>query len=143
MSKVPAHWDEIGKAVVLCRKADIPIIGNGDVATYAEGLEKVKQYDLDGIMVGRGVFSNPWFFNPTIDPETKTPAERIELLKKHLKLFTELWGNNKNFDSIKKFFKIYISGWEGAKELRVKLMTAKNAKQVSDILSHPRNFTNR
>jgi len=143
MSKVPAHWDEIAKAAVLCRKAGIPIIGNGDIASYAEGLEKAEQYGLDGIMVGRGVFSNPWFFNPSIDPETKTPAERIELLKKHLKLFTELWGNNKNFDSIKKFFKIYISGWEGAKELRVKLMTAKNAKQVSDILSHPRNFTNR
>ena len=51
-------------------------------------------------MVGRGVFSNPWFFNPTIDPETKTPAERIELLKKHVELFTKLWGDNKNFKTI-------------------------------------------
>ncbi|MEX2090915.1 MAG: tRNA-dihydrouridine synthase family protein, partial [Candidatus Paceibacterota bacterium] len=92
MSKVPAHWDEIGKAAVLCRKAGIPIVGNGDVVTYAEGLKKAEQYGLDGIMVGRAIFSNPWFFNPSMDPATKTPEERIALMKKHIELFTELWG---------------------------------------------------
>src|SRR3990167_10368426 len=92
MSKVPAHWDEIGKASVLCRKAGIPIVGNGDVASYTEGLEKAKLYGLDGIMVGRAIFSNPWFFDPLIDPTTKTPKERVELLKKHIELFVELCG---------------------------------------------------
>ena len=122
MSKVPNHWDEIGKAAALCRKAGIPVIGNGDIASYSEGLEKSKQFGLDGVMVGRAIFSNPWFFNPSIDPAIKTLAEKIELLKKHIRLFTKLWGTNKNFDTMKKFFKIYISGWEGAKELRAKLM---------------------
>ena len=136
MSKVPAHWDEIAKAAVLCRKAGIPIIGNGDIASYAEGLEKAEQYGLDGIMVGRGVFSNPWFFNPSIDLAIKTPMDRIKLVKKHLKLFTELWGKNKHFDVMKKFFKIYISGFEGAKELRVKLMSARNPAQVREILGN-------
>lgn len=135
MSKVPNHWDEIGKAAVLCQKAGIPIIGNGDIMTYQEGLDKAKQYNLDGIMVGRGVFSNPWFFNPSIDPSSKTPKERIALVKKHLELFTELWGNNKHFDVMKRFFKVYISDWEGAKELRTKLMTAKNPTQVEEILN--------
>ena len=122
MSKVPNHWDEIGKAAALCRKAGIPVIGNGDIASYSEGLEKSKQFGLDGVMVGRAIFSNPWFFNPSIDPAIKTLAEKIELLKKHIRLFTKLWGTNKNFDTMKKFFIIYISGWEGAKELRAKLM---------------------
>ncbi len=156
MSKVHAHWDEIGKAGVLCRKAGIPIIGNGDVMTYVEGLEKAKQYDLDGIMVGRGIFYNPWFFDPSIDPTTKTPAEKIKLLIKHVELFVGLWGSEKHFDVMKKFFKIYISGprsagdfdpatpndsaivneasWEGAKGLRIKLMGAKNSSQVEKIL---------
>lgn len=134
MSKVPAHWDEIGKAAVLCRKAGISIVGNGDVATYAEGTKKAEQYGLDGIMIGRGIFSNPWFFNPSIDPATKTPPEKITLLKNHIKNFIELWGTEKNFDVMKRFIKVYISNWEGAKELRTKLMTAKNAEQVSDIL---------
>ncbi|OGM98050.1 MAG: hypothetical protein A2915_01335 [Candidatus Yanofskybacteria bacterium RIFCSPLOWO2_01_FULL_41_34] len=142
MSKVPAHWDEIGKAGLLCRKAGIPVIGNGDVVSYAEGLEKAKQYDLDGIMVGRGIFRNPWIFNPSIDPATKTPQEKIELLKKHMGLFIELWGDPstssgqaKNFDVMKKFFKIYISGFDGAKELRTKLMQAKNEEEFTKILS--------
>ncbi len=134
MSKVPAHWDEIGKAAMLCRKAGIPIIGNGDVMTYSEGIEKSKQYGLDGIMVGRGIFSNPWFFDPSIDPTAKTPPEKIELLKKHIVLFTELWGDHKNFDIMKKFFKVYISGWEGAKDLRAKLMAVKNADQAYELL---------
>ncbi len=136
MSKVPAHWDEIGKAAVLCRKAGILIIGNGDIASYADGLEKAEQYGLDGIMVGRAIFSNPWFFKPSIDSLSKTPAERIKLLKKHVELFIELWGNEKHFDIMKKFFKIYISGFDGAKELRVKLMTTKNAEQVEETLNH-------
>ena len=137
MSKVHANWDEIGKAAVLCRKAGISIIGNGDVLSCAEGLKKAEQFGLDGIMVGRAIFSNPWFFNPSIDPTTKTPKERIKLLKKHVELFTELWGNNKHFDVMKKFFKIYISGWDGAKELRTKLMGAKTKEEVTKILTDP------
>jgi nifR3 family TIM-barrel protein len=134
MSKVPNHWDEIGKAAALCRKAGIPIIGNGDIATYADGLKKAKQYNLDGVMVGRAIFSNPWFFNPSIDPSAKTPTDKIKLVKKHLKLFTELWGTSKHFDVMKKFFKMYISDWEGAKDLRVQLMSTRNPAQVKEIL---------
>ena len=145
MSKVPAHWDEIGKAAVLCRKAGIPIIGNGDVMTYQEGLNKAAEWKLDGIMVGRGIFSNPWFFDPSTDANAKTPAEKIALLKKHMELFTELWGSppsahsdggGKNFETMKKFFKIYISDFEGAKELRVRLMAAKNKEGIVDILQN-------
>jgi len=142
MSKFPAHWDEIGKAAILCQNAGIPIIGNGDVASYDDGIEKAEQYGLDGIMVGRGVFSNPWFFDPSIDPATKTSTEKIELLKKHIELFTELWGNSstdsgqvKNFDTMKKFFKVYISDWDGAKELRTELMKTKNENDVMKVLN--------
>ncbi len=142
MSKVPNHWDEISKAAILCRKAGISIVGNGDIMTHQEGLEKAEQYGLDGIMIGRAIFSNPWFFNPSIDPLTKTPAEKIELLKKHIKLFTELWGDSstssrqaKNFDVMKKFFKVYISNWDGAKELRIKLMAAKSDMGLDQILA--------
>lgn len=140
MSKVPAHWNEIGKAAILCQKAGILIIGNGDVMTYAEGITKAEQYGLDGIMVGRGVFSNPWFFNPSINPTTKTSKERVELLKRHITLFTELWGpltnlgQTKNFNTLKKFFKVYISGFNGAKELREQLMTMGTADKLDFLI---------
>ena len=134
MSKIPAHWDEIGKAAELCRKAGIPIIGNGDVMSYQDGVKKSEQYDLDGIMVGRGIFLNPWFFNPSIDPSSQTPEERIALLHRHVKLFAELWGDGKNFDVLKKFFKIYISGFDGSKDLRIKLMRAHTQSELQELL---------
>src|SRR3989344_3463014 len=135
MSKVPNHWDEIGKASILCKKAGIPIIGNGDVITYAEGIKKAEQYGLDGIMVGRGVFSNPWFFSQDAENVEHTPNERINLLKHHVELFTELWGKDKHFDVMKKFFKVYIHGWDGAKELRAELMGSENKKDVMRIIN--------
>lgn len=135
MSKVPAHWDEIGKAAVLCHQASMPIVGNGDVMTYQEGVDKAEKYGLDGIMVGRAIFSNPWFFDPLIDPATKIPKERVELLKKHIELYTNLWGNNKSFEVMKRFFKVYISNWEDAKELRAKLMKTKNVNEVHNVIN--------
>ncbi|MDP4001537.1 MAG: tRNA-dihydrouridine synthase family protein, partial [bacterium] len=134
-SKVPAHWDEIEKAGKLCREAGIPIIGNGDVMSYVEGIEKAKQYNLDGIMVGRGVFHNPWFFNPSVDPATKTPEERIALLKKHIENFIELWGTTKSFNVMKRFIKIYINDFRGAKDLREKLMNMKNPYDIIKFIS--------
>jgi nifR3 family TIM-barrel protein len=135
MSKVPAHWDEIGKAAKLCREANIPIIGNGDVMSYAEGVEKAGQYGLDGIMIGRGIFHNPWFFDTNTDPSLKTPRDRIELLKKHIKNFVDLWGTTKNFDQMKRFIKVYISGFDGAKELRDELMKIKSAPELLEALA--------
>jgi len=134
MSKVPAHWDEIGKAAKLCREAGITIIGNGDITTYTKGLEMAKQYNLDGIMVGRGMFHNPWFFDPSVDVATKTPSDRKTLLKHHIANFINLWGETRNYDMLKRFFKIYISDFDGAKELRDKLMQTKNASDALELL---------
>lgn len=134
MSKVPAHWDEIGKAAELCKKANVLIVGNGDVASYEDGIKKSKDYGLDGVMIGRGIFSNPWFFNPKIDPDKVSPAHRIELLLKHLDNFDSLWTGHKNFDTLKRFFKIYITGWEGSKELRTELMATKNGQEVKRVV---------
>jgi len=140
-SKVPAHWDEIGKAAKLCREAGIIIIGNGDVMSYSEGVRKAEQYGLDGIMIGRGIFQNPWFFNPAVNPADKTPQERIALLKKHTENFVELWGDPsassgqvKNFDVMKRFIKMYINDFEGAKEIRNELMKIKTAPETLEKL---------
>jgi len=152
-SKVPTHWDEISKAGKLCREAGIPIIGNGDVMSYIEGIEKAKQYNLDGIMVGRGVFNNPWFFHPHtqlvesldgrannqlsvgVNPsEVHSREERINLLKKHIENFNELWGTEKNFAIMKRFIKIYINDFQGAKDFRNELMKTKSASETLELL---------
>lgn len=137
MSKVSAHWEEIGKAVEIKKSlgADTLIIGNGDVKSYKEGLDKCKVYGVDGIMIGRGVFENPWIFNSKIDPEYVTVEERLKLLLLHTKLFNKTYGKEKNFNILKKFFKIYASGFPGASELRVKLMETKSCEDVEKLLA--------
>lgn len=133
MSKVPAHWDELGKIAKMVKDSDKLIIGNGDVKNMADVQQKAKDYCLDGIMVGRGIFENPWFFSDEENSE-HTPKERISLLLKHLDNFEKLWPEGKNFDIMKRFFKIYINGFPGAKELRAQLMETKYVLEVKNIL---------
>jgi nifR3 family TIM-barrel protein len=136
MSDVPCHWDEIGKAVKLRNslKSKTLIIGNGDIKDRKDALGKIKKYGLDGIMIGRGIFDNPWIFNKDIDSSKISHQKKIKLLIEHLTLFNKTWGKEKNFSSMKKFYKIYISNHPNAKEIRMKLMELKNAKETLEFL---------
>lgn len=133
-SAVPAHWDEIGKAVKLRdkMKKKTLIIGNGNVKSLAEARDKVEQYGVDGVMIGRGIFHNPWLFSAK--QNSHIPKEKLELLLKHARLFEEVWGMGKPFNIMKKYFKIYVNGFAGASELRVKLMETHNLLQVETII---------
>ena len=94
--------------------------------------EKALKYGCDGIMIGRGVFGNPFFFS-TSQREVSVSL-RLATLVEHTKLFEEILGKYKNFAIMKKHFKAYVNGWDGAKELRVKLMETENATQVEAII---------
>lgn len=136
MSKVPAHWDEI-KKVVEMRNEIAPktlIIGNGDVASYEDGISKVKETGVDGIMIGRGIFKNLWIFKKSGKLPSLTIEERLNHLLKHSRLFVKTWGETKSFAILKKFYKIYISDFEGASELRVKFMETKNLTEVETLV---------
>ena len=140
LSDVPAHWEEIGKAVYVRNKLNQKtlIIGNGDVEDLADASEKVKQYGVDGVMIGRGIFHNPWLFNLQVTNKSTSPDEKLKLLLKHAQLFEKTWGNRKNFAILKKFFKIYCSGFSGASELRAKLMETNTVDQVDQALKEYR-----
>ncbi len=132
MSDVPAHW-ELMKDIVALRDKISPetiIIGNGDVLTIEAAKEKVKETGCDGVMIGRGIFGNPWCFSGKIP----TKEERLEVLVEHTKLFEKLLGDIKSFAIMKKHFKAYVSGWDGAKELRMLLMETNTAKEVEKII---------
>jgi tRNA-dihydrouridine synthase len=133
MSKVPAHWDVIGQCVEL-RDKIAPrtlIVGNGDVITRWQGMELAKQYKVDGVMIGRGVFSDPYVFAKTSPWNEKSQAEKIELYRQHVQLFADTWKNNERpLPTLNKFCKIYINGFDGAKELREKLMASKTIEEL-------------
>jgi tRNA-dihydrouridine synthase len=123
-SSVPARWEEIAR-VVAVRDAlgkATAIIGNGDVASYADGLAKVRATGVDGVMVGRGIFQNLWFFDPARDPATVSLPERLALLERHIELWQATWAGQKNFDSLKRFYKSYFAGIPEAADLQQALM---------------------
>lgn len=137
MSKVPARWEEVARAVEIRNKlkSQTLIFGNGDVNNLAEAEVRVQETGADGVMLGRAIFGNPWLFDKTRSPKDISIKERLETLAEHTKLFEEILGDIKNFAIMKKHFKAYVTGWDGAKELREKLMTAENANDVQRTIS--------
>ncbi len=129
LSLSEVHWDEIAKAVEIKNKISPStiIIGNGNVKSYQEVLEKHEQYKVDGVMIGRGIFLNPWVFEK--EAKIHTFEESKKVLIKHLKLC-----NNEYSDEIKKFYKMYVNNFEGASKLRAALMQTKSIKEALQIL---------
>lgn len=132
MSKVPAHWEEIGKVVKLRNKMSSKtlIIGNGDVKSLKEAREKVQKYGIDGVMIGRGIFENVYLFNGKVDITKVTSKQKIALLLKHLKLFDETFGNTRHFELMKKFVKCYVNNFKEASEKREMLMKSKTLAEL-------------
>lgn len=131
MSDVPAHWD-LAPAIVALRNAIAPetlLLGNGDIASLVEAQERVSESGMDGVMIGRGIFGNPWFFSG----RTPDIHERLLRMVAHAELFEKIFTGIKNFDVMKKHFKAYANDFEGAKELRVKLMATDNAAEVRNV----------
>ena len=134
MSKVPADWNEIGKVVRLRNKLspETLIIGNGDVGSYSEAVSKHKEHGVEGVMIGRGIFHNPWVF--AAEPENHDPEEYKKVLLKHLKLYQKNYPELKKYSVMKKFFKMYINNFTGANEMRIKLMETTNFDQAYTFL---------
>lgn len=136
MSKVPADWDAIARCVQIRdeMKSKTLIIGNGDVVSVAQAKIYAKKYGVDGVMIGRGIFGKPWLFNSRRKDENMTPRHRLEIMLEHTKTFSELFGKRKNFAVMKKHYKAYVSGWDGAKDLRVRLMETGSYEEVERVV---------
>ncbi len=156
MSKVPADWSTVRETVNIVHRYDSSpsrtlVFGNGDVKTLEEGKRLAVEAGADGVMVGRGIFGNPWFFrdaNASRNPKQRRRVsvisieEKLRVMAEHTELFEELFKNPdpegprliKNFDVMKKHFKAYVNGFDGAKELRMRFMQAKDAEEVRDIV---------
>jgi nifR3 family TIM-barrel protein len=142
LSKVPADWSEIAKAVNVRNqmKSSTVIIGNGDVVSREDALQKSQETGVDGVMIGRGVFQDPYLFqkpNPKSQISNNNNniiEKRLELLLQHMHLYEAYWEGAKPFANLKKYFKIYCQGFNNAKELRVQLMEASSSSEVERIL---------
>ncbi|MBI2109453.1 MAG: tRNA-dihydrouridine synthase [Parcubacteria group bacterium] len=136
MSKVPAHWDVVSRAVEIRDelKSKTLILGNGDVLSLEEARQKAKETGADGIMLGKAIFGNPFLFCGNL--RSSSVNQRLQVMVEHTKLFDTLLSGVKNFSVMKKHYKAYANGFDGAKELRMKLMETQNADEVENITTH-------
>lgn len=192
MSDVPAHWEEMEQVVDIAKDSETLVVGNGDVKDLSDARQKVRETGVDGVMLGKAIFGNPWLFSNVADtrcrchienpapilPHTKrisermgsegeishatqsrnrpkrsecvacdrsrkigagyvpTVEDRLRVMVEHTKLFEELLTGVKSFAIMKKHYKAYVSGFDGAKELRMRLMDAKDASEVERVVEH-------
>ncbi|MBQ6396392.1 tRNA-dihydrouridine synthase family protein [Candidatus Saccharibacteria bacterium] len=136
MSKVPAHFELIPELLRLRAEfsPETKLLINGDLKSRADCLSLREQYpELDGFMIGRGIFENPYVFaNPA---HTPTKQELLDLLKLHLDLYDNSTSEERPFDALKHYFKIYVRDFEGSKDLRIKLMDCKSTKEAREALA--------
>jgi tRNA-dihydrouridine synthase len=158
LSKVPARWERVRDAVAIRDRLGVitRILGNGDVLSLEDAHIKAAESGADGVMVGRALFGNPWFFHPSLrlpmrltalpthgvdretivtkDTDTQVTyvglEERLLVMIEHARLFEELLPH-KSFAVMKKHFKAYVNGFEGSKELRGLLMETESAEEVA------------
>ena len=135
LSNVPAQWEALREAVSIARKFDSSktrplIIGNGDVRDIEDATHKAEEFGVDGVMLGRAIFGNPWLFAKKASLRNPTVAKRLTMMVSHAKLYERLNKAKKPFAVMKKHFKAYVNGFDGAKELRVILMGTNSSKEV-------------
>ncbi|MCA9343029.1 tRNA-dihydrouridine synthase [Candidatus Saccharibacteria bacterium] len=138
MSKVPARWELMEEIVAMKNKISPTtlLVGNGDVLSRKQGEELANKYNLDGIMIGRGIFHNPYIFSEESAWESTNKQTKIDLYKKHVQLFADTWQQNeRHVQTLNKFCKVYIQNFPGAKELREKLMSCKTTEKLLQVLS--------
>ncbi|MAU33950.1 tRNA-dihydrouridine synthase [Candidatus Saccharibacteria bacterium] len=137
MSKVPAHYEMIHDIKRL-RDEIAPntlLTINGDIRDRQHGLQLVEEYGVDGIMIGRGIFANPYAFSTDVTPRTK--EELLALLALHLDLFDHYTKTlePRSYDPLKRFFKIYVRDFPNAAELRDALMHTRSTTEARHVLS--------
>jgi nifR3 family TIM-barrel protein len=134
MSDVPARWEHVREAVGIrtALASSTLILGNGDVTSLGQARQRVTETGADGVMIGRGIFGDPWFFGRR--EKAAVPfEEQLQVLVEHCVLFEQLC-RHKHFAVMKKHFKAYVHGFEGAADLRGRLYACDSAADVRKVV---------
>lgn len=125
-----ADWDAIAE---IKQTVKIPVLGNGDVKSVADISRMKNHTGCDGVMIGRGAIGNPWIFSRR-DRDEVSLQERVDLLRRHLALNLEFYGQRGGLILFRKHAARYITGLYGAAHLRVPLLTAESVQEFDDLL---------
>ena len=139
MSDVDAHWDLLPPIVKLRNNLNpgTKIVGNGDVLNKTQGNVLAEKYEADGIMIGRGIFKDPYAFAEKSPWPEIDPVKKINLFRTHVERFAHQYQDReKSYQTLKRFCKVYINGFDNASELREKVMSCTAASEILAVLQH-------
>ncbi len=122
-----ADWEPI---YALKERVRLPIFGNGDLASYDQGLKKLK--NLDGFMIGRAAIGDPWVFWPEAEREKVTLKEKIEVMIQHFQLLRQDLSEARALIEFRKHLGGYIKGFQDAKSMRQQLMQAQTEQEFTE-----------
>lgn len=130
-----ADWEAIGRAATLAHNTNTLLLGNGDVQSIEDATTKIANYGVDGILIGRATFGNPFIFTGNTNPNAEQLApiaiEHAQHFEKH---FSPL--EKYNFLPMRKHLGWYIRGVENAVQIRTELFQTHSAQEVTKILAH-------
>ncbi|MBM9613615.1 tRNA dihydrouridine synthase DusB [Desulfobulbus rhabdoformis] len=112
----------------------IPVIGNGDVLCYADGLSMIEETGCDGVMVGRGALGNPWLFDPHGIPSTL--SGRMPVIERYLQLAELYLPLAKVLFKVKNHTAKFLTGLNGASTLRHALYDCDDVQAIRDLLGN-------
>lgn len=136
-----ADWSWI-KKVKNHPDIEIPIFGNGDVDSPQKAHQYRLNYDVDGIMIGRGAIGNPWIFNQIkhyfqtgLTLPDPTVAERADVCRRHFLFSIEWKGDKTGVFEMRRHYANYFKGIPDFKPLRMRLVEASEISEILDILA--------
>ncbi len=135
-----ANWEPIYE---LKKALKVPVIGNGDIATAQDALDKIG--NLDGVMIGRGTFGNPWLMRDVVEAlQKRAPIEptiaslnfeqKIPFIIEHCELAVKLKGHKRGMLEMRRHLCGYVKGFDGASDMRVRLMQTEDLEETKAIL---------
>ncbi|BCL83309.1 tRNA-dihydrouridine synthase [Ktedonobacteria bacterium brp13] len=148
--KGEADWDAIAAAAEIVRKTDTLILGNGDIHTLAQAGERIRTAGVNGVLIGRATFGNPWIFKSiprmrqllaagiAITPENlpevmPTREERLYMALEHARVHAKIKGES-HFVELRKHMGWYLGHFAGAKQVRNELVHINSLADVEEII---------
>ena len=136
-----ADWDEIARVKTALKR--IPLIGNGDVRTAREALDRLENYPVDGVMIGRAGLDRPWIFREiaqalrgeAIDPEP-TLREQRDMLLMHYRLLVERFGEERAVVLMRKVACHYSKGRPGGRNFRDKIGRINSEREFYEVVAN-------
>lgn len=132
-----ADWRAIRR---LKERVDIPVVGNGDIASAQDALRMLEETGCDGVAVGRAAQGNPWIFGqirdalagkPVRKPE---PEEKFSVLMRHARDLAAFKGENIAVKEMRRHVVCYVRGMRDASRVRTQVNQTATLGQLEALM---------